>query len=111
MKAWIKLRTIWVDFFLYLRHRDPIMVFDPLFGWVVEVLEGAVAVDGLYALGAGLYSIGMPKSSAVKYETALNSNKLLVIAHVIADKEVKAKSILETTDALEIAAHHGELAT
>ena len=64
-------------------------------------------VGGLSALGAGLYSIVIPKDSVMKYETALKSDKFLVIAHGTADEVAKAKSILETTGAAEIAAHHG----
>ena len=33
----------------------------------------------------GLYSIGIPKNSVVKYETAIKSDKFLVIAHGTAD--------------------------
>lgn len=52
--------------------------------------------------------IGMPKNSVVKYETALKSDKFLLIAHGAADEVAKAKSILETSGASEIAAHHGD---
>jgi hypothetical protein len=38
---------------------------------IIGALEGAVVVGGLSALGTGLYSIGIPKSSVVQYETAL----------------------------------------
>jgi len=37
---------------------------------IVSALEGAVVTGGLTALGAGLYSIGIPRDSIVKYETA-----------------------------------------
>jgi hypothetical protein len=36
---------------------------------------------GFSELGAGLYSIGIPKDSIIKCETALRANKFLVIAH------------------------------
>jgi hypothetical protein len=70
-------------------------------------LEGAVVVGGLSALGAGLYSIGIPKNSIVQYEAALKSDKFLVIAHGTADQVAKAKSILETTGAAQVAGHPG----
>jgi hypothetical protein len=85
-------------------------VFGPLVGWIIGALEGAVVVGGLSALGAGLYSIGIPKDSIVKYETALKSDKFLVIAHGTANEVAKAMSILETTGAAEIATHEGVLA-
>jgi hypothetical protein len=89
----------------------PIIVFGPLVGWIVAALEGAVVVGGLSALGAGLYSIGIPKDSIVEYETALKSDKFLVMAHGTADEVATAKRILETTGAADIAAHEGVLAS
>jgi uncharacterized membrane protein len=119
MKVWGKLGAFWGGLwgmlfgsaFFLIPGIGPIMVFGPLVGWIVAALEGAVMVGGLSALGAGLYSIGMPKDSIVKYETALKSDKFLVIAHGTADEVAKAKSILETTGAAEIATHEGVSAT
>ena len=119
MKVWGKLGAFWGGLwgmlfgsaFFLIPGIGPIMVFGPLVGWIVAALEGAVVVGGLSALGAGLYSIGMPKDSIVKYETALKSDKFLVIAHGTADEVAKAKSILETTGAAEIATHEGVSAT
>ncbi len=39
--------------------------------WSCGALEGAAVVGGLSALGAGLYSIGIPKDSVFQYETAV----------------------------------------
>ena len=119
MKVWGKLGAFWGGLwgmlfgsaFFLIPGIGPIMVFGPLVGWIVAALEGAVVVGGLSALGAALYSIGMPKDSIVKYETALKSDKFLVIAHGTADEVAKAKSILETTGAAEIATHEGVSAT
>ena len=36
---------------------------------------------GLTALGAALYSIGIPKDSIVTYETALKADKFLLLVH------------------------------
>ena len=47
----------------------------------------------------------------MQYETALKSDKFLVIAHGTSDEVAKAKSILETTGAAQIAVHPGVLAT
>ena len=58
-------------------------------------------------MGAGLYSISIPKDSIVQYEAALKSDNFLVIAHGTADEAAKAKSILETTGATQLAAHSG----
>ena len=62
-------------------------------------------VGGLGAIGAGLYSIGIPKDSVVKYETAIKSDKFLVLAHGTADEVAKAKDIMQTTRPVEVALH------
>ena len=119
MKVWGKLGAFWGGFwgllfggaFFLIPGIGPIMVFGPLVGWIVAALEGAVVVGGLSALGAGLYSIGIPKDSIMTYETALKSDKFLVIAHGTADEVAKAKDIIETNGAAEIAAHKGVSAT
>jgi hypothetical protein len=38
-----------------------------------------VVLGGLSALGAALYSMGIPEDSIVEYETALKAAKFLVI--------------------------------
>jgi hypothetical protein len=77
----------------------------PVVGWLVGALEGAVVVGGLSALGAGLYGLGIPKDSVLQYETALKTDKFLLIAHGSADEINRAKEILNRTkpEALE---HH-----
>ncbi len=39
----------------------------------VAGIENAVVVGGLSALGAALYSIGVPKDSVIQYETAVEN--------------------------------------
>lgn len=73
--------------------------------WIVGALEGAVVVGGLSALGAGLYSIGIPKGSILKYETALRADKFLLLAHGTAAEAAKARDILSTTGASELSQH------
>jgi hypothetical protein len=79
-----------------------------LVAWIIGGLEGAVVVGGLSALGAGLYSIGIPKDSVVKYEAALKSDKFLLLAHGTADEVAKARDIMQTTDPMEVVVHPAE---
>ncbi len=65
-------------------------------------------VGVLGALGAGLYSIGIPKDSVVKYETALKTDQFLLIAHGTAAEVAKAKDIIETTHPAELGMHSGQ---
>lgn len=47
----------------------------------VCAVESAVLVGGLSALGAALYSIGVPKDSVIQYEAAVKADGFLVLAH------------------------------
>jgi uncharacterized membrane protein len=116
MKYWGKLGAFWGGLwgmlfgaaFFAIPGIGPILVAGPLVAWIVGALEGAVVVGGLSALGAGLYSIGIPKDSVVKYEAALKSDKFLLLAHGTADEVAKARDILQTTHAMEVAVHTAE---
>ena len=115
MKVWGKFGAFWGGFWgllfgsalFFIPGIGPLIVFGPLVTWIVGALEGAVVIGGLSALAAALYSIGIPKDSVVKYETAIKSAKFLVIAHGTADEVAKAKSILETAGAAQIDVHSG----
>jgi hypothetical protein len=65
-------------------------------------------VGGLSALGAGLYSIGIPKDSIVKYETALQTDQFLLVAHGTAAEVTKAKDIIDTTHPAYCTLHTAE---
>jgi hypothetical protein len=83
--------------FFWIPAIGPLLVAGPLVAWIVGALEGAAVVGGLSALGAGLYSIGIPKDSIIQYETALRANKFLVVAHGTVDAVMAAKKILDGT--------------
>jgi uncharacterized membrane protein len=115
MRYWGKLGAFWGGLwgfllgsaFFWIPGIGPLVVAGPLVSWIVGALEGAAVYGGLSALGAALYSIGIPKDSVISYETALKSDKFLVIAHGTADEVQRAKSILEQTGPVALAAHHG----
>jgi len=116
MKYWGKLGAFWGGIwgllfgaaFFAIPGIGPILVGGPLVSWIIGALEGAAVVGGVSALGAGLYSIGIPKNSVLKYETAIKGGKYLVIAHGTTDEVAKAKEIIEGTEAVESAVHYGE---
>jgi len=82
-----------------------IVALGPVVGWILGALEGAAVVGGLSALGAGLFSIGIPKDSVVKYESALKADKFLVIAHGDHSDIKKANEVLGGSGAAEITSH------
>src|ERR1017187_7758994 len=116
MKYWGKLGAFWGGLwgmlfgaaFFAIPGIGPVLVAGPLVAWIVGALEGAAVVGGLGAIGAGLYSIGIPKDSVVKYEAALKSDKFLVLAHGTVDEVAKAKNIMQKTRSVGVAMHAAE---
>jgi len=72
-----------------------------------SAIESAVMVGGLSALGAALYSIGVPKDSVIQYETALKADAFLVMAHGSAEEVSHGREILRTLNPLRVDLHAG----
>jgi hypothetical protein len=119
MKYWGKVGAFWGGFwgllfgsaFFMVPGFGPLLAAGPVVGWIVAGLEGAVQVGVLGALAAGLFSIGIPKDSIVKYEAALKTDQFLLIAHGTADEVAKAKDIIAATNPAQYAVHSGESAS
>ncbi len=113
MKYWGKMGAFWGGVwgllvgaaFFVIPGVGPVLIAGPLVAWVVGALEGAVVVGGLSALGAGLYSIGIPKDSILRYESAIQADKFLLVVHGTADEMMKAKNILKSTSPEESNVH------
>ena len=114
MKFWGKLGAFWGGLWgllfgsalFFIPGIGHIVALGPVGGMIVGALENAVIVGGLSALGAGLFSVGIPKDSVVKYETAVKADKFLVIVHGTEDEVTKAKEIIKSTDPVESEAHY-----
>ncbi len=72
---------------------------------VISGIENAVLVGGLSALGAAIYSMGVPKDSVIQYESAIKADGFLVMAHGSADEMAHAKAVLGTTDPSSLTVH------
>ena len=113
MKYWGKVGAFWGGLwgllfgaaFFAVPGIGPVLVAGPLVAWIIGALEGAVVVGGLSAVGAGLYSIGIPKDSVLHYEAALKADKFLLIAHGAADEVAKAKELIQGTSPVEANVH------
>jgi hypothetical protein len=113
MKYWGKQGAFWGGIwgllfgsaFFLIPGLGPLLVAGPLVGWIVGALEGAVVVGGLSAIGAGLYSLGIPKNSILQYETALKSGKFIIIAHGSTEEAVQAREIINRTHPEALEAH------
>ncbi len=114
MKFWGKRGAFWGTFWgmlfgsalFLIPGVGHLMVLGPLVGWIVGALGEGVVVGGLTALGAGLYSVGIPKDSIIRYETALKADQLVVIANGSLEDVNEAKRILEGTGALSVEQHN-----
>jgi heat induced stress protein YflT len=105
MLYWGKLGAFWGGFwglllgsgFFWVPGIGQLLVAGPLVMWIVGALEEAAVVGGVSALGAGLYSIGIPQKSVMQYETEVKNGKLLLVAHGTSDEVERAKLILHQT--------------
>jgi uncharacterized membrane protein len=113
MKVWGKTGAFWGGVwglffgsaFFWIPGLGPLLVAGPLVSWIVGALEGAAVVGGLSAIGAGLYSLGIPKDSILQYETALKAGKFVLLAHGSVDDAARAKDILTRTEPVKLEHH------
>jgi len=111
MKYWGKMGALWGGFwsllfgsaFFAIPGVGPLLMAGPIVGWIAGALESALVVGGLSALGAGLYSMGIPKDSVLQYETAVKSGKYVLIAHGTDIETAHARNIIQraTPEALQ----------
>ena len=73
-----------------------VVVLGHLAAMVFAAVQGAVVVGGLSAVGAAIFSIGIPEDSVIQYEEALKADGFLVVAHGPVDEMARARAILET---------------
>ena len=115
IKFWGKRGAFWGGFWgLFL---GGLFITVPVIGHVVVLgylaavaisgIENAVVLGGLSALGAALYSIGIPKDSVLQYEGDLTADDFLVMAHGTAEEVARAKAILGTANATRLDVHPG----
>jgi len=113
MKYWGKQGAFWGGFwgllfgaaFFWVPAIGPVLVGGPLAAAIVAGLENALVVGGLSAIGAGLYSIGIPKDSIVTYETAIKAGQYVVVAHGTSADAARARNILSTLKSTDLTDH------
>jgi hypothetical protein len=84
-----------------------VVVLGYLAATIIAAIENAIVVGGLSALGAALYSIGVPKDSVIQYEADVKADSFLVLAHGAAEDVARAKTILGTLNPSHIETHSG----
>jgi hypothetical protein len=98
MKYWGKTGAFWGGIwgllfgsaFFFIPGVGPLLIAGPLVSWILGALEGAVVVGGLSAVGAGLYSLGIPKDSILQYETALRTFETAQAQNIIGQTNPEA---------------------
>jgi uncharacterized membrane protein len=113
MMYWGKVGAFWGGFwglllgsaFFWVPGVGQLLVAGPLVVWIVGALEESAVLGGLSALGAGLFSMGVPKHSVVQYETEVKNGKLLLVAHGSAEDVERAKALLNHTKAKSATIH------
>jgi hypothetical protein len=116
MKSWGKRGAFWGGLwsllsgaaFFVLPGIGPVVIAGPLAAWVVGAMEGAAVVGGVSAIGAGLYSLGIPKNRIIRYDSALKADKFLLVAHGTVAEVMSAKEILELTEPDALDTHLSE---
>jgi uncharacterized membrane protein len=113
MKRWGKTGAFWGGFwgllfgagFFWIPGLGQVLAAGPVVAWIVGGLEGAVVVGGLSAVGAGLYSLGIPKDSILQYETAIKNGQFVLIVHGSPEETTRAHEVISRTSP-ELAEHH-----
>jgi hypothetical protein len=114
MKYWGELGAFWGGFWgllfgsaaFMIPGIGPLLVAGPLVGWIVAGLEGAAVVGGLSAAGAGLFSLGIPKDSVIKYDVALKSDAYLLLFYGGRDEARQVEQLLAKSGHDSLDAHN-----
>ncbi|HVA14755.1 MAG TPA: DUF1269 domain-containing protein [Stellaceae bacterium] len=115
MKFWGKRGALWGGLWglflggvsLTIPAIGPVLVLGYLASIVVSAVEGAIMIGGLSALGAALYSAGIPKDSVAQYEQAVKANGFLVIVHGALGELKRASAILAHGNPSRLNLHDG----
>lgn len=113
MKSWGKMGALWGGFwgllfgaaFFWVPGSGQVLIAGPLAAAFVAALESAVVIGGLRALGVALHSLGIPKDSVLRYESAIKVNNYLLVAHGTVAEVAQGKEILRTTNPTEVDEH------
>ncbi len=82
-----------------------VVVLGYLAATLFSAMETAIAAGGLSALAAGLYSIGIPKDSVIRYESDVKADGFLVMAHGSPADMARAREILKEAQPSRVDLH------
>ncbi len=109
VKSWGKVGAFWGGFWgllfapavFFLPGLGLVAMAGPFVSLLVGVLEGAVLIGGVSAIGAALIQIGVPKDQVVKYENALTVDSYVLMVHGTVGETRRARTLLAEHTAAE----------
>lgn len=109
IKSWGSAGALWGGFWgllfapavFFLPGLGLVAMAGPFVSLLVGVLEGAVLIGGVSAIGAALIQLGVPKDQVVKYENALTVDSYVLMVHGTATEAHKARMLLLEMDTAE----------
>jgi hypothetical protein len=114
MKMWGKLGAFWGGVwglligiaYFFIPGFGPVLIGGPFAASLVAAMEGAAVVGGFSALGAALYTLGIPRKSVLRYETEIKAGKFLLLLTAPLDEIQRAENeILKYNSPEEFALH------
>lgn len=90
--------------FLLVPGMGLVVVAGPMVTSIISGLERAVVLGSLGALGAALYSVGIPRDNVPRFETAINSDKYVLVVHGTVVEVAQAREVL-TSMGYEVQVH------
>ncbi len=113
VKFWGKMGAFWGGLlgilfsaaFLAIPAFGHLIVLGPLASILVSGVSSAAVAGGLTALGAALYSIGIPEDLVESYETAIKADKFLLLVHGTPDEAARAGKLLGAEGAASLEGH------
>ena len=83
----------------------PVVVAGPLAAALLAGIEGALAGVALGALSGALIGLGVPREHAIKYETAVEKGKYLVIVRGCGEDIERARRLLAADEPEQVEVH------
>ncbi|MBF0272003.1 MAG: DUF1269 domain-containing protein [Magnetococcales bacterium] len=74
-----------------------LVILGPIAATIFGGLEGAAVVGGVSAFVSVMFSLGIPKDSVLRYETALKADKFMLVVHGGEQDIFRARELLETS--------------
>lgn len=100
---------LWGLFFGGLLMTVPLVGHVVVLGYLATIamaaLENSVLIGGLSALGAAIYSLGIPPDTVLQYEDAIKADSYLVMVNSSSAEVARAKAALGTAKPIRIDVH------